>query len=165
MEAARASLPPPALKLLLALVLLLLLAAGSLPQRASAGESVRASTSRFCFTEINLGSDGSVSPSSHVWRRRSAIRLQSLHWGTSPACVFLLQWDMITYGNALFNLFFFFCFLFVSVQTSPWACSVQWRRPPLGEQDNGFQNGGRRKLLSSIRALQHVGRSRVQLLL
>jgi len=41
MEAARGSLPPPALKLLLALVLLLLLAAGSLPQRASADGGVR----------------------------------------------------------------------------------------------------------------------------
>ena len=52
-----------------------------------------------------------------------------------------------------------------SVQTSPGACSVQWWRPALGEQDNRLQNRGRRQLLPGICALQHVGGDCIQLLL
>jgi len=52
-----------------------------------------------------------------------------------------------------------------SVQTSPGACSVQWWRPALGEQNNRLQNRGRRELLPGICALQHVVGNCIQLLL
>lgn len=162
MEGAAASvlLPPAGNKVLI--LALLLLAAGSPARRVASGESLekKRNASMSFWRIIKVLS---------IWFFELWL-IRRFSWTNADG----VRYDYRAYTEvrvrdlsiclSLVSLSTFSC-LPLSVQTSSWACSVQWRHTAVGEQSNRLQDPWRRELLTSICAVQHVRGNRIQLLL